>query len=665
MAVVAEVAGELVGGRYRLIEPVGQGGMGRVWRGRDEILHREVAVKEILLPHGLVSKERDVLFRRVMREARSAARLNHPGIITIHDITEHNGAPLIVMEFIAGRSLAAVIREEGRLPPRRVAAIGAAMLDALQEAHAAGIVHRDLKPDNVLITGRRTVITDFGIASMADATALTSPGAKLGTPLYMAPEQIEGKPATPASDLWSLGATLYAAVEGQTPFTGPTIPALFNAIFSKAPRPAEHAGPLRPILVALLDKDPGQRTTADQTAQSLAALLEPPAGGPETPTPETPAYEATLTGHTDMVCSVAFSPDGKTLATGSKDTAVRLWDVGGRTSIATLTGHTGTVYSVAFSPDGKTLATGSKDTTVRLWDVASRTHIATLTGHTDMVCSVAFSPDGKTLATGSTDNKARLWDVGARTSIATLTGHTGTVYSVAFSPDGKTLATGSTDTAVRLWDVGGRTNIATLTGHPGPVYSVAFSPDGKTLATGSYDTAVRLWDVGGRTSITTLTGHTHFLFSVAFSPDGEILASGSWDKTVRLWKVTGHTAQSFATLLEPSTAGPNQPDPTTLSPTGPARTRFLTGHTAQSFSPLLEPPPAWPIQPDPKTLPLTNPPQTHPGSRPSTPGPLAATAVSAAPRPARRTVRCEATLTGHTHAIFSVACSPDGKTLAT
>jgi serine/threonine protein kinase len=286
---VAETAGVLVGGRYRLIEPVGQGAMGRVWRGHDEVLDREVAVKEILLPHGLDAEQRDLLIARVRREARSAARLNHPGIITVHDVAEHNGAPLIVMEFINGRSLAAVIREEGRLSPGRVAAIGAAMLDALQQAHAAGIVHRDLKPDNVLITGRRTVITDFGIASMAGATALTSTGARPGTALYMAPEQIEGEHATPASDLWSLGATLYAAVEGQTPFTGPTLHAVYHAIVSKAPRPTERAGPLEPILAALLVKDPGQRATADQTDQALAALLAPPAAGPIQPEPTTPS----------------------------------------------------------------------------------------------------------------------------------------------------------------------------------------------------------------------------------------------------------------------------------------------------------------------------------------------------------------------------------------
>jgi serine/threonine protein kinase len=175
--------------------------MGRVWRARDELLDREVAVKEIVVPHGLVAGQRELMIRRVMREARSAGRLNHPGIITVHDVAEHDGAPFIVMELIAGRSPATLIEEKGRLPAERVAAIGAAMLDALQEAHAAGITRRDIKPDNVLITDRRTIITDFGIASMIDATALTSPGSAPGTPAYMSPEQLEGRAATSASDL--------------------------------------------------------------------------------------------------------------------------------------------------------------------------------------------------------------------------------------------------------------------------------------------------------------------------------------------------------------------------------------------------------------------------------------------------------------------------------
>lgn len=248
--------------------------MGRVWRGRDERLGREVAVKEVMLPPGVGEEQRALLLQRVLREARAAARLNHPGIITVHDVVEHEGAPVIVMEYVTGPSLAAAVREAGRLPVRRVAEIGASMLKALSRAHASGIVHRDLKPDNVLLMDDRVVITDFGIAHVADATmTLTHTGTLIGTPAYMAPEQLEGEPPTPATDLWSLGATLYSALEGRPPFSADTFSALCVAIVTKEPPVPERAGPLAPVLAALLTKDPQARACADQALAALEAVL--------------------------------------------------------------------------------------------------------------------------------------------------------------------------------------------------------------------------------------------------------------------------------------------------------------------------------------------------------------------------------------------------------
>ena len=272
----------------------------------------------------------------------------------------------------------------------------------------------------------------------------------------------------------------------------------------------------------------------------------------------------TLRGQTEsvytIVYSVAFSPDGQTLASGSSDDTIRLWDVATGAALHTLSGHTRDVTSVVFSPDGQTLASGSSDDTIRLWDVATGAALHTLSGHTRDVTSVVFSPDGQTLASGSWDDTIRLWDVATGAVLHTLSGHTDYVWSVVFSPDGQTLASGSLDTTIRLWNVATRAALHTLRGHTGNVRSVVFSPDGQTLASGSLDTTIRLWDVATGAVLHTLSGHTDYVWSVVFSPDGQTLASGSGDGTIRLWDVAtgaalhtlrGHTESVYTVAFSP------------------------------------------------------------------------------------------------------------------
>jgi tRNA A-37 threonylcarbamoyl transferase component Bud32 len=264
--------GCVVDGRYELLDRIGQGATGTVWRARDLVLARDVAVKEVRLPDLMSDRERAILRARTLREAKVSAKLSHPCVVTVYDVIESDGAPWIVMELVAARSLQRVLAEDGPLRPRQAAETGMMLLGALASAHAVGIVHRDVKPGNVLLTrGGRAVLTDFGIAVVDGDPALTQTGMVMGTPGFCAPERIRGEPASPASDLWSLGATLYAAVEGRAPFDGHGSPmAVLASIVHSDPPPARSAGPLAAVIGALLCKDPAQRPDAACASRMLA-----------------------------------------------------------------------------------------------------------------------------------------------------------------------------------------------------------------------------------------------------------------------------------------------------------------------------------------------------------------------------------------------------------
>jgi WD40 repeat protein len=268
----------------------------------------------------------------------------------------------------------------------------------------------------------------------------------------------------------------------------------------------------------------------------------------------------TYKGHTGWVCSVTLSPDGRMIASGSDDRTVKLWDASTGLCLKTLQGHSGRVFSVAFSPDGHTLASGSEDSSVKLWDVSTGQVKKTLHKHTNWIFSVAFSPDGHTLASGSEDSSVRLWEVNTGLCLKTLQGHSGRVLSAAFSPDGRTLASGSEDSSVKLWEVNTGLCLKTLQGHSDVLWSVAFGSDSDTLASSSNDQTVRLWDCRTGRCLKTLQGHSNRVFSVAFSPDGHTLASGSFGQEVRLWDAStglclktlqGYTNWIFSVAFHP------------------------------------------------------------------------------------------------------------------
>ncbi|MDT0450700.1 serine/threonine-protein kinase [Streptomyces hesseae] len=291
--------GGLIAGRYRLGRKIGRGGMGTVWRAMDELLAREVAVKELHVDEQPSERETRAQYGRMLREARAVALIRHPNVIVMHDIVEQDGRPWIVMELIDGRSLSGLMSAEGPVGVQEAARIGIALLGALRAAHARGVLHRDIKPPNVLLeeTTGRVVLTDFGIAQVSGVTTITETGAFVGSPEYTAPERMSGGRAGPESDLWSLGVLLCTVLSGESPFHRDSLGGILHAVVYDEIRPPAAAGPLLPVVRGLLERDPARRMAADEAEALLRAFLEagrlPPDRLPTRPAlplvPRTPA----------------------------------------------------------------------------------------------------------------------------------------------------------------------------------------------------------------------------------------------------------------------------------------------------------------------------------------------------------------------------------------
>ncbi|MDZ8050906.1 MAG: protein kinase domain-containing protein [Aulosira sp. ZfuVER01] len=600
---------ELLRGRYRVIKVLSdEGGFGRTYLAEDADKLNEWCVVKQFAPKIQETSALKKAVELFKEEAKQLQKLGeHPQIPTLLAYFEQDNYLFLVQQYINGQNLQQELQKGVIYNESKIIELLLDLLPVLQFIHDRGVIHRDIKPQNIIRrqSDGRLVLIDFGSSKQLTAAVHTQIGTTIGSHGYTPIEQMQDGKTYPSSDLFSLGATCFHLLTRIRPSqlwmqNGYSWVNSWQQYVSNENR---HGVPLDVnldrILNKLLTTDIHKRyKSADEVIQDLttqkalaaslptvlptssttqipyskkrlltsAAIFLLGLGGiwylqsrsqvlftfsnPNQPanTKENSEQPYTLKGHSSDVNSVAFAADGVTLASGSDDNTIKLWNLGTQKEIRTLKGHSQWIWTVAFSPDGKTLASGSADKTIKLWNVSTGKEIRTLKEHTDGITAIAFSPDGKTLASASLDKKIKLWNLSTGKVSRTLTGNSQAVSAIAFSPDGITLASGSWDKKIKLWNVATGKEIRTFVGHSQLILSVAFSPDGMTLASGSKDKTIKLWNMVTGETIRTLKGHTDKVNSVAYLPkvgasktlSSTTLVSGSSDNTIKLWDtITG------------------------------------------------------------------------------------------------------------------------------
>jgi WD40 repeat protein len=608
----------LLRGRYRVIKVLSdEGGFGRTYLAEDaDKLNEWCVVKQFApkIQEASTLKKAVELFKD---EAKQLQKLGeHPQIPTLLAYFEQENYLFLVQQYINGKNLQQELERGVVYNETKIIELLLDLLPVLKFIHERGVIHRDIKPHNIIRrqSDGRLVLIDFGSSKQVTAAVHTQIGTTIGSHGYTPIEQMQHGKAYPASDLFSLGATCFHLMTKIRPSQlwiekgYSWVKSWQQYLNHDDKHPVVLDVNLSRVLNKLLTTDIQQRyQSADEVLQdlttqaSLAASLPTVLPSSSTiPRPysknrllisaaifvlglagiwllqsnsqrlirfsptqpinitEDADQPNTLKGHSSDVNTVAFTSDGKILATGSDDKTIKLWNIETQAEIRTLKGNNPWIWTVAFSPDGKTLASGGADNNLKLWNVSTGEELPSLKGHKDGIASVAFSPDGQILATGSLDKTIKLWNLSTGNLIRTLAGHSQAVSSLTFSPDGKTFASGSWDKSIKLWNVATGKEIRTFVGHSDLVLSVAFNSDGFTLASGSKDKTIKLWNLVTGETIRTLKGHSEKVNSIAYLPkigdrkilNGATLVSGSSDNTIKLWDTA--TGKAIRTLKQDS-----------------------------------------------------------------------------------------------------------------
>jgi len=587
------VVREALDPQYEIEKELGRGGMAIVYKAIQRNLGREVALK--VLPQGLTHDEK--LLERFHREARSAAQLNHPHIVTIFDEGEMNGVHFMAMEYLNGRDLHDIIQEQGPRSADQSISLIAPIAEALGYAHTRETVHRDVKSSNVMVTDvGRPVLMDFGIAHASSESRLTQTGTVLGTPEYMSPEQARGNEIDSRSDLYSLGAVLYETITGELPHTGGHPMSVVYKVLHESYKPPSQINPdcpdwLEQIIAKLLMKDVADRyQTGQEVAKALRSQdpgepVEVPSGGGETPgSANVPTGPSSSNGASEPAQTQVYrpgqdepapepspepDPSGGDAAEPNRSAEAEETESDVETATAevqseapapqrqklhivrSLEGNADWVNAVAFSPDGQYALSGGRDDTVKVWEVVTGRQIQTLSNLNSQPISVRLSPDGEKLVTESSDGVVRLWDVESGQALQTFEHNSEAVLGATFSPDGQYVLSGSGQAGtLRLWETATGKEVRTFDPNQEAVFSLAFSPNGNHVLSGSGQTGIlQLWDVETGQVVQTFEEpgwDATYVFSVAFSPDGQYVLSGSDDMTARLWDVeSGRLLRKF------------------------------------------------------------------------------------------------------------------------